>query len=237
MLDAVSAVGYRGLWIDRLGYPQGAEAIEAEVTDLTGEKPFQSPDGRFLFFDLRSYARAVEARLGRDGIDQAADRDATERRLSRRASGATVAVRQPAAGREHRRRATARSVGLREPDREIGASDRLGIARCSVRSSARAWRACARRRRGAPRRAATRGRCRASRGGRPDRPAIEQAHPRLEVDHVREGGVEATGRLERVRSTGTADGSPMRLVPARTVARITSAPVMTPAAPRQPRSR
>ena len=70
MLDAVSAVGFRGLWIDRQGYPQGTEDIEAQVADLTGQKPFQSPDGRFLFFDLRWYARAAEARLGRDGTAQ-----------------------------------------------------------------------------------------------------------------------------------------------------------------------
>ena len=70
MLDAVTAVGFRGLWLDRLGYPEQAAGIEAEIAALTGKEPVQSSDGRFWFFDLRDHAREVEQRLGADGVAQ-----------------------------------------------------------------------------------------------------------------------------------------------------------------------
>jgi phosphoglycerol transferase len=68
MLDAITAVGYRGLWIDRLGYPNSAKAIEAEVSAITGQQPIVSPNGRFSFFDLRPYAAEVDERLGKAGV-------------------------------------------------------------------------------------------------------------------------------------------------------------------------
>jgi phosphoglycerol transferase len=64
MLDAVTSVGFRGLWIDRSGYPEQGARVEAKIAALTGAEPVQSSDGRFWFFDLRDYAGSVEARLG-----------------------------------------------------------------------------------------------------------------------------------------------------------------------------
>jgi phosphoglycerol transferase len=68
MLDAVAAVGFRGLWVDRLGYPERARDIESEVRDALGTEPIVSDDGRFAFFDLRRYADGLERRLGADGV-------------------------------------------------------------------------------------------------------------------------------------------------------------------------
>ncbi|HLM17358.1 MAG TPA: hypothetical protein VK549_06020, partial [Acidimicrobiia bacterium] len=68
LLDAITAVGFDGLWIDTLGYPNQGEKIIAEVEDATGESPIVSPNGRFVFFDLRDYQREVEQRLGKTGV-------------------------------------------------------------------------------------------------------------------------------------------------------------------------
>jgi phosphoglycerol transferase len=68
MLDAITAVGFDGLWIDTLGYPNRAAAIIEEVESATGEAPITSSNGRFVFFDLRAYQRDVEDRLGADGV-------------------------------------------------------------------------------------------------------------------------------------------------------------------------
>jgi len=68
MLDAITAVGFDGLWIDTLGYPNRATEIIDEVQAATGEAPITSPNGRFVFFDLRGYQRDAERRLGRDGV-------------------------------------------------------------------------------------------------------------------------------------------------------------------------
>jgi phosphoglycerol transferase len=74
MLDAITAVGFDGLWIDTLGYPNHAEQIIAEVQDATGEPPIVSPNGRFVFFDLREYQREAEQRLGRTAVQALKER-------------------------------------------------------------------------------------------------------------------------------------------------------------------
>ncbi len=57
MLDAIDAVGFRGLYIDRAGYVgDDATNLVSEVSAaLDGETPLTSEDGRLLFFDLRSH--------------------------------------------------------------------------------------------------------------------------------------------------------------------------------------
>jgi len=74
MLDAITAVGFDGLWIDTLGYPNHAEEIIAEVGAATGETPIVSPNGRFVFFDLRDYQQQVEDRLGSNGVQALKER-------------------------------------------------------------------------------------------------------------------------------------------------------------------
>jgi phosphoglycerol transferase len=74
MLDAITAVGFDGLWIDTRGYPNGAQAIIAEVEAATGETPIVSPNDRFVFFDLRGYQRQAERRLGPSGVQALKER-------------------------------------------------------------------------------------------------------------------------------------------------------------------
>ncbi|HEX5585692.1 MAG TPA: hypothetical protein VFZ17_00150 [Acidimicrobiia bacterium] len=68
MLDAITAVGFRGLWVDRFGYPERAAAIEGELASASGAAPIESEDGRFAFYDLRDHAAQVKARLGASGV-------------------------------------------------------------------------------------------------------------------------------------------------------------------------
>lgn len=58
MLRAILQRGFSGLWVDTAGYDGGTSPVSAITTEL-GTIPRYSPDGRFLFYDLRPYAKAV----------------------------------------------------------------------------------------------------------------------------------------------------------------------------------
>ncbi|HMF83434.1 MAG TPA: hypothetical protein VKI01_09180 [Acidimicrobiia bacterium] len=62
-LDALTAVGFTGLMIDRAGYEDHGVGIEAEYTSTLGQQPRVSRDSRLLFYDLRSWARDLHARF------------------------------------------------------------------------------------------------------------------------------------------------------------------------------
>ncbi len=68
-LDALTAVGFTGLMIDRAGYDDHGAGIEAEYTRTLGQEPRVSPDGRLVFYDLRPWARDLRARLSKAEID------------------------------------------------------------------------------------------------------------------------------------------------------------------------
>jgi phosphoglycerol transferase len=68
-LDALTAVGFTGLMVDRAGYEDHGERIEAEYTHALGQEPRVSPDGRLVFYDLRAWARNLNARLTAAQID------------------------------------------------------------------------------------------------------------------------------------------------------------------------
>ena len=68
-LDALTAVGFSGLMIDRAGYEDHGAGIEAEYTRTVGEEPQVSPDGRLVFYDLRSWGRDLRARLSKAEVD------------------------------------------------------------------------------------------------------------------------------------------------------------------------
>jgi len=67
-LDALTAVGFSGLMIDRAGYEDHGAAIEAEYTQTLGQQPQVSPNSRLLFYDLRSWSRDLHARLSKAAI-------------------------------------------------------------------------------------------------------------------------------------------------------------------------
>ena len=56
MLRAIVERGFSGLWLDTAGYPSGASP-ESAITAALGASPYRSPDGRFLFYDLRAYPK------------------------------------------------------------------------------------------------------------------------------------------------------------------------------------
>ena len=62
-LPGLLGMGFEGLWVDTWGYEDGAgdTAQVARLPEELGVDPLRSPDGRFLFYDLRPY----RDRLGR----------------------------------------------------------------------------------------------------------------------------------------------------------------------------
>jgi phosphoglycerol transferase len=65
VLPLVSALGFAGIYLDRLGYSDDAAADEAErdLSELVGRRPVRSDDGRLSFFDLRGYNERLRRRL------------------------------------------------------------------------------------------------------------------------------------------------------------------------------
>lgn len=67
MLDRITALGFRGLVLDRRGYgPDGLR--EAFLTETAGPPAFESPRGDLAFYDLRRWATEARRRLGPEGI-------------------------------------------------------------------------------------------------------------------------------------------------------------------------
>jgi hypothetical protein len=62
-LDALTAVGFSGLMIDRAGFEDHGALIEYGYTTTLNQEPRVSPDRRLLFYDLRPWARSLRERL------------------------------------------------------------------------------------------------------------------------------------------------------------------------------
>lgn len=70
-LPALMGLGFTGLWIDTKGYTDGGKEID-QIIHAVGVEPIRSPDGRFLFLDLRDFKRRTdmsEAELRQAAID------------------------------------------------------------------------------------------------------------------------------------------------------------------------
>jgi phosphoglycerol transferase len=65
LVESIVAVGFRGLWIDRFGYADRAQALEKQLAGVVPQAALTSDNGRFSFFSLQSFADAQRARLGR----------------------------------------------------------------------------------------------------------------------------------------------------------------------------
>jgi phosphoglycerol transferase len=63
-MTALASIGFRGLVIDRFGYPDEAAQLQSDVTKLVGGPPLVSEDGRYAFFDLTAYDDQVRTRIG-----------------------------------------------------------------------------------------------------------------------------------------------------------------------------
>jgi len=76
-MTVLASIGFRGLVIDRFGYPDNAAQLEHDVARLVGSPSVTSEDGRYVFFDLTAYDDDVRTRIG-DVAMAALGRDALE---------------------------------------------------------------------------------------------------------------------------------------------------------------
>ena len=99
-LDALAAVGFSGVLIDRAGYPDRAQLLEDAYTEVVGEPPRVSPNRRLSFFDLRPYARELRADLGPAEVAALRERTLAARPdgVRDRACPGDVTGREPPAG-------------------------------------------------------------------------------------------------------------------------------------------
>jgi hypothetical protein len=65
-VDAVTAAGFRVLWIDRFGFSDAS--FEDAVAAYLGERPVTSGDGRYAWFDLAGRRVSLMTELGADGV-------------------------------------------------------------------------------------------------------------------------------------------------------------------------
>ena len=73
LLPAIAAAGFTGVYVDRSGYPDNAGQLELELQRAVEADPLVSADGRFSFFDLTAYSRALRERTPPGDVQALAD--------------------------------------------------------------------------------------------------------------------------------------------------------------------
>jgi hypothetical protein len=68
MADTLAFAGFRGVWVDRQGYPDNAAALEAGLRRVLGIPPIVSGNGRFTFFSMMDRWRRLREGLTRNEI-------------------------------------------------------------------------------------------------------------------------------------------------------------------------
>ncbi|WP_421120554.1 hypothetical protein ACE2AJ_04370 [Aquihabitans daechungensis] len=58
-LPAILGLGFEGIWIDTYGYAGKEDEVD-QIVEAVGVEPLVSPDGRFLFLDLRDFKRRTD---------------------------------------------------------------------------------------------------------------------------------------------------------------------------------
>lgn len=67
-MTSIAAIGFTGIVVDRYGYTSADSAAEqAAIAAVSGPSSITSIDGRYAFFDLRSFAQRVRNQLGPTG--------------------------------------------------------------------------------------------------------------------------------------------------------------------------
>ncbi len=59
MLAELSALGFKGIYLDTFGYAHRGKALIPELSRVLGVKPLVSSDGRLYFFDMARYNRRL----------------------------------------------------------------------------------------------------------------------------------------------------------------------------------
>ena len=58
-LPAISTAGFQGIYIDRLGYGDSGNAVEAYLRQRLGTRPLETRDGRLAFYDTRPLVQSL----------------------------------------------------------------------------------------------------------------------------------------------------------------------------------
>ena len=64
LLARVSAAGFDGIVIDRWAYPDNAAKLESAIAETVAGKPVVAPNGRYSFFDLRTFGEELRRSYG-----------------------------------------------------------------------------------------------------------------------------------------------------------------------------
>jgi hypothetical protein len=62
MLAEISAVGFKGIYLDTYGYPDGGATLIPALSSALGVRPLVSSDGRLYFFNMALYNRTLRRR-------------------------------------------------------------------------------------------------------------------------------------------------------------------------------
>jgi phosphoglycerol transferase len=60
MVEAITLAGFKGIYVDRFGYPDSAAQLEADLTGLLGTTPLVSKNARLAFFNLALYQHKLQ---------------------------------------------------------------------------------------------------------------------------------------------------------------------------------
>jgi phosphoglycerol transferase len=74
VLETLAIAGFNGLYIDRYGYPDRAEDLEAKLQKLLGVPPLVSPNERLSFFDLQEYRTRLQAGFSSEELRRLSDK-------------------------------------------------------------------------------------------------------------------------------------------------------------------
>ena len=62
LVDALALAGFSGIYVDRYGYSDQGEKLEAALQDLLATKPIVSANKRLSFFNLAEFERQLRER-------------------------------------------------------------------------------------------------------------------------------------------------------------------------------
>jgi len=68
MADTLAFAGFRGIWIDRLGYADDGAALERELGQVLGAPPLVSGNGRLVFFSLKDHWSRLRQGMTREEL-------------------------------------------------------------------------------------------------------------------------------------------------------------------------
>jgi phosphoglycerol transferase len=70
MVRSVALAGFKGIYIDRMGYTDQAKELESKLADVIGEGPLVSANDRLAFFDLSAYEKSLGKILSEAGWER-----------------------------------------------------------------------------------------------------------------------------------------------------------------------